>query len=423
MIGKALAQLWRAVRSRTVLVKSLKDEGAVALFGGTESAAGELVTADTMLSLSAVWAAVSLLSRTQASLPLFVYERTGPESRQKATAHPLHALLHEAPNEEMTAYTFRQVMQANVLLWGNSYAIIERDRAGRPLALVPQHPSRVMLQRDDAGRLVYIVLIEGGGQRAYPAENVLHFRGLSVDGLTGLSPVAYARETLGLAIGAEKFAARYFGNGARPCGLLVPPRPLSAEAARELQEAWRAWYGSENAHRLAVVQPGTTWIPLTMPLEDAQFLETRRFSVTEIARWFGVPPHMIGDLERATFSNIEHQGIEYVVYSLRPHLVSVEQELMHKLLSPAERGQYFIEHVVDGLLRGDITTRYNAYATAISHGFRCPDEVRALENLNPIPDGSGKVFTRPVNVAPVSANGDATDGETDGTGDGDSGAD
>ncbi len=417
-----LLRLWTGVRSRMGLVKNLADEGAIRVFGGAESAAGELVTADAMLALSAVWAAVSLLSRSQASLPLFVYERTGADSRERAVAHPLHDLLHTAPNAEMTAYAFRQAVQANVLTWGNGYAVIERDGGDRPVALVPQHPSAVSLRRAETGELEYTVRDSDGQMRAYRPDDILHFRGLSVDGLTGLSPVAYARETIGLAMGAEKFAARYFGNGVRPSGILVPPRPLSAEASRELQESWRALYGSANAHRLAVVQPGTEWIPLTMPLEDAQFLETRKFSVTEIARWFGVPPHMLSDMEHATFSNIEHQGIEFVVYSLRPWLVSWEQELARKLLTADERRRYFVEHVVDGLLRGDITTRYNAYATAISHGFRCPDEVRALENLNPIPDGSGQVFTRPVNVAPVSADSDATEGGDDGAGEGDGAA-
>lgn len=421
-MNRAVQRLLGALRSRLRLVGTLREEGIVEVFGGSGTASGEVVTPDVALSISAVWAAVSLLSRTQASLPLFVYERTADDARRRVTKHPLHTLLHSRPNPEMTSFTFRQTLQAHALAWGNGFAVVARDGAARPVALWPQHPSRVVVRRDDAGELLYIVTTPSGAQTTYSPEDVIHIKGLSLDGVVGLSVVTFARETLGLALGAEKFAARYFGNGARPSGMLVPPRPLSAGAARELRDSWRAWYGGENAHRLAVVPPGTTWIPLTMPFEDAQFLETRKFGVAEIARWFGVPPHLLGDLDRATFSNIEHQSLEYVVYSLQPWLVNWEQELERKLLRADERDRMFVEHVVDGLLRGDIQTRYNAYATAISHGFRCPDEVRALENLNPIPDGSGKVFTRPVNVAPVAAGGrdgraEAAKAESEGSGD------
>jgi len=384
-------------------------ETAVA-FGGTDTASGEQVSPETALTFSAVYAAVNLLSRSVASLPLWVYRRFGETGRQRDSAHPLHRLLHDAPNPDMTAFSFREAMQAHVLTWGNAFALIGRNQAGRVVSLTPIHPARVSMGRDDAG--VYTYRIDGGPDVIH-ADDMLHLKALSRDGLFGMSPVALARESIAAGIACEKFGARFFGNQARPSGVLKYPRSLTPEQIERIRKSWSAAYGQEGSHGTAILEMGMEWQPFTIPPDDAQFLQTRQFTVTEIARWFGVPPHMIGDLSRATFSNIEHQGIEFVTYSLMPWLVNWEQELARKLLSAAEREDYFIEHSPEALLRGDVTSRYAAYQTALLNGFLSIDEVRAKENLNPLPDGAGQGYHRPANLVRVGDDDDEADDDTE----------
>lgn len=372
------------------------------IFDGNKAASGVSVNEKTALTSTAVFSAVDILSRTLASLPLPVYRRLQGGGKEKATDHPLYEILHDLSNPEMTSFEFRQALMGHLALWGNAYAEIERNNAGQIIALWPLRPDRMTVKRDSKG-LLYIYQMPDGGQVGLRQSNIMHIRGLSSDGIIGYSPIRMAREAIGLALATEEFGARFFGNGSNPGGVLQHPGKLSEEAARRLKKSWEEMHqGLSQSHRVAILEEGMTWQQVGIPPEDAQFLETRKFQVTEIARIFHVPPHMLGDLERSTFSNIEHQGIEFVVHTMRPWLVCWEQAIKRDLFMPAERQIYFAEFLVDGLLRGDIQSRYQAYAIGRQNGWLSADDIRELENMNPLPDGQGKVYLVPLNMVPAN---------------------
>ena len=367
--------------------------------GARKSASGIAVSETTALQYSAVYAAVRLLSESVASLPLVTYERL-ERGKQRSVSHPAHQLLDVAPNREMTAYTFRETLMGHICTWGNAYAEIVRDGAGRPLELLPITPDRVRVERDESGTVRYLV----DEQVTLDSDSVLHIAGLGFDGIIGYSPIRLARECIGLGMAAERFGASFFDNAARPAGVLQHPGRLSQEAATRLRESWRGTYeGSLSTGKTAILEEGMSWQSLGIPPDDAQYLETRKFQIAEIARWYGVPPSMIGDLERATFSNIEHQAISYVTHSLRPWLVRWETELRRKLFAADE--VFFPEFLVEGLLRGDTKTRYDGYKIARESGWLSVNEIRTLENLNPV-DG-GDSYIQPLNMGTMGAGDDA----------------
>lgn len=369
--------------------------------GARPTNSGVQVNEETALRSSAVFAAVRVLSESVASLPLIVYRRLG-RGKERASDHPLYTILHDRANEEMTAFTFREVMMQHLLLWGNAYAEIEYDNAGRVRGLWPLRPDKTWPEREErTKKLVYRVILPDGQGVTLPAERVLHIPAFAADGIVGRSPIRLAREAIGLALAAEEFGARFFGQGATLGGVLEHPGQLSEEALKRLRESFENMHqGLSRAHRIAILEEGMSYKQIGIPPEDAQFLETRKFQVTEIARIFRVPPHMIGDLERATFSNIEHQSIEFVVHSLRPWLVRWEQAINWKLFTPSERQQFFAEFLVDGLLRGDIRSRYEAYAIGRQWGWLSANDVRELENLNPVEGGD--VYLSPMNMVPAT---------------------
>lgn len=377
----------------------------VAAMSGSTSTTGRTVTPQASVSSTAVWAAVRIISESIATLPLRVYERTGA-GRTVATKHPLYPLLHDRPNVRQTAVEFREQQLASLLLWGNSYAYIERWPSGRPRYLWPLRADRVTVkvdvttQSDPLPGLVYVVQTQDGSQVVYPADDVLHVRGLSSDGMLGLSPIQVHRDAVGLEMAEREFAARFFGNNGRPGGVLKVQGRLSNDAAQRLKASWEtAHRGLDNAHRVAVLEEGIEWQGMGMPLADAQFVEQRRFSIEEIARIFRVPLHLMGDLQRATFSNIEHQGIEFVVHTIRPWVVRLEQAY-NTLLYPSERSSLYVEHVVDALLRGDLKARYDAYAVGRQWGWLSVNEIRALENLNGV-GVDGDQLIQPLNFGPI----------------------
>jgi HK97 family phage portal protein len=381
-----------------------RDPVLAAWFGGAETAAGITVDETTALNCSAIWAAVRVLSETIGALPLLLYRRLPEGGKVRAPEHPAYRLARDEPNPEMTAIVCKETLQAHVLLWGNLYAEIERDGAGRPVALWPLPPNRVTPDRDEGGELIYVLTRNTGGQITFRSENVLHIPGLGFDGLTGYSVVTMARESFGLGLATERYGAGFFGSGSLPGGVLEHPGALTKEAKRNLRESWEEMHqGAKRAHRIAILEEGMKFHALGIPPEDAQFLETRKFQVTEVARWFNIPPHMLRDLERATFSNVEQQALDFLTYSLTPWLVRWEQEFKRKLLTAADRDTFFFEHLVDALLRGDTLTRYQAHKIALDSGFKNIDEVREIENLNPLPAGQGKVYRVPLNTAPVGA--------------------
>ena len=351
-------------------------------FGGTAS--GKTVNERTAMQTTAVYACVRILAETIASLPLNVYRSTD-NGKEKAIDHQLYYLLHDEPNPEMTSFVFRETLMSHLLLWGNAYAQIIRDGRGKVLALYPLLPDRMMVDRTTEGQLYYEYRKDTGYVILRP-EDILHIPGLGFDGLVGYSPIAMAKDAIGMAIATEEYGGKFFANGASPGGVLEHPGVVKDPA--RIRESWNAVYqGSGNAHRIAVLEEGMKFQSIGIPPEQAQFLETRKFQTEEICRIFRVPPHLVANLDKATFSNIEHQSISFVVHTIRPWLVRLEQGMNKALLSPSEKGRYFVGFVVDGLLRGDYASRMQGYAIGIQNGFLSPNDVRTLENMNTIEHG------------------------------------
>ena len=363
-----------------------------------KSMSGVTVTPDTAITNMAVYAAIRIIAESIASLPFVVYEREPNGGKHKSAGHPMYRLLHDSPNREQTAFSFRETMSGHVLTHGNAIAEIERDQAGRPIALWPLRPDRFEMERVD-GRLKYIYRSPNGFDKTLDSFNVLHIAGLGFDGLQGYSPIRLAREAIGLNLAAETFGNSFFGNAARPSGVLQHPGHLTEEGAQRLRKSWgEVMSGAQSAGKTAILEEGMAWTTIGIPNDDAQWLQTRQFGIQEIARLYRVPPHMLSDLSRATFTNIEHQGLEFVVHTLRPWLVRWEQECNRKLFR-ADSGS-FCEFIVDGLLRGDVVSRFNAYKIGRDGGWFSINDIRQKENLNPIGAG-GDTYIMPMNMAPV----------------------
>ena len=359
---------------------------APSFFFGT-SGAGKFVTAQTAIQLSTVYACVRVISETVASLPLSVFEVRGDGSR-KAMEHPLYRLLHDEPNTEMTSFVLREVMLAHLLLWGNSYCQIIRTGRNKITGLYPLLPDKMTVDRDKKGILTYNYMTATGESVILSPEEVLHIPGLGFDGIMGYSPIALEKNAIGLGIASEEYGSKFFTNGARPAGILTHPNTVKNPKA--LRESWNAAYGgSVNANRVAILEEGMKFEPMSIPNNEAQFLETRKFQVDEICRIFRVPPHLVGDLEHATFSNIEHQSIDFAVHTIRPWLVRIEQAMNRALFTDQEKGRFYVQFNIDGLMRGDYKSRMEGYAIGINNGFMSPNDIRALENLNPIPAAEG----------------------------------
>ena len=349
------------------------------LFGGTTS--GKAVNERTAMQTSAVYACVRILAESVAGLPLHVYERTANGSKSTKPSHPLYRLLHDEPNREMTSFVFRETLMSHLLLWGNAYAQIIRDGRGFPIALYPLLPDRMAVDRNESGELVYTYQSDKG-QVKLRRENVLHIPGLGFDGLIGYSPIAMAKNAVGLALATEDYGATFFANGANPGGVLEHPGVIKPEQADRLRESWQSQFGGANAHKVAVLEEGLKFHQMSIPPEQAQFLETRKFQINEIARIFRVPPHMVGDLEKSSFTNIEQQSLEFVKYTLDPWVVRWEQSLQQALILPSEKATIFIKFNLDGLLRGDYQSRMQGYSTGIQNGFMSVNDVRGLEDMN-----------------------------------------
>ncbi len=333
------------------------------------------------MRVSTVYACVRVLAESVASLPLHVYGRTKGGGKYRAISHPLYEILHSAPNAEMTSFDLRELLMGSLCLTGNAYHRIYRTRGGQIGELVPIPADTVVVDRAKSGSLVYAV----DGDKTLRQSQVWRIPGMGGDGIVGYSPITLAREAIGLALATEQHGATLFGNGAHPGGILETDGVLRDQGAIDrLRSQFERSYSGRNANRPLVLERGLKWRQISMSSDDAQFLETRKFQRTEICSIFRVPPHMIGDLERATFSNIEHQSLEFVMHTLRPWLVRIEQSITRDLISPDERGMIFAEFDVRGLLRGDIKSRYDAYNLAIRTGWMSRNEARKLENLNPV---------------------------------------
>ena len=379
---------------------------------GASTGAGVSVSEESSLRYSAVFACVRVLSETVAQLPLHVYQRL-PQGKERASNYPLYRLLHDEPNPLMTSFEFREALQGHLALWGNAYCEIEYNGAGRVVALWPLRPDMMQeVRRNADDTLSYLYQLPDGKQVLLPGWQVWHIRGLSPDGITGYSPIGLARQAIGLGLAAEEFGARFFGNDARPGGVLQHPGVLGDDAAQRLARSWESRHGGlARSHRVAILEEGMTYQQIGVPPEDAQFLETRKFQRSEIAGLFRVPPHLIGDLERATFSNIEHQSIQFVEYTMMPWLVRWEQAINLRLIPPKEQKKYYAEFLVDGLKRGDLGSRYTAYAVARQNGWMSANDIRELENMNPV-DG-GDVYLVPLNMVPANMVGEPSEPDAD----------
>ena len=343
------------------------------------------------MQMTAVYSCVRILAEAVAGLPLHLYKYTDSGGKEKALSHPLYFLLHDEPNPEMSSFVFRETLMSHLLLWGNAYAQIIRNGKGEVLALYPLMPNRMRVDRDSKGNLYYSYTryqdeaptMNGLTVTLNPSD-VLHIPGLGFDGLVGYSPIAMAKNAIGLAMATEEYGAKFFANGAAPGGVLEHPGTI--KDPQKIKDSWNmAYQGSGNAHRVAVLEEGMKYQPIGISPEQAQFLETRKFQINEIARIFRVPPHMVGDLEKSSFSNIGQQSLEFVKYTLDPWVIRWEQAISRSLLRGTEKRQYFSKFNVDGLLRGDYVSRMNGYATARQNGWMSANDIRELENLDRIP--------------------------------------
>ena len=381
-------------QARDKPVDKAADAGYTFLFGRTTS--GKPVNETTAMQTTAVYACVRILSETIASLPLHVYQYIDGGGKEMVPDHPLYHVLHDEPNDEMTSFVFRETLMSHLLIWGNAYAQIIRDGAGRVLALYPLLPNRMDVQRNDRGEIYYVYSrssdenpnFKGYGDIKLKKEDVLHIPGLGFDGLIGYSPIAMAKNAVGMTLACEEYGASFFANGANPGGVLEHPGVLKDPA--KVRESWNSVYrGSNNAHKIAVLEEGMKYQQIGIPPEEAQFLETRKFQINEIARLYRIPPHMVGDLEKSSFSNIEQQSLEFVKYTLDPWVIRWEQSLQRALLLPGEKAKYFIKLNVDGLLRGDYASRMSGYATGRQNGWFSTNDIREMENMNPLSDEEG----------------------------------
>lgn len=379
-------------RSGAVSVAHPRDPVLARIFGArSNTAAGVSVTPDNALQLSAVYACVRILSSAIASLPLQMYRRLENQGRTLATTHPLYPVLHHQPNPWQTSFEYREMQVGHLLLRGNAYSRII-STGGNPVAeLIPLHPDRMEPFWAPNGTIAYRYQPEDGPPETLLQDEVHHIRGYSSDGLKGLSPIEMNRESIGLARASEEFGSRFFSNGANLGGVFEHPQALGDKAYDRLKESLKNEFagGPHNAHKTAILEEGMKWTQIGVPPDQAQFLETRKFQVAEIARIFGVPPHMIADMEKSTTwgSGVEELSIGFVVYSLRPWLVRMEQAIYRDLLTTNGKRTFFAEFNVDGLLRGDSQARAEYYSKALGSGgapaWMTQDEVRQLENLNP----------------------------------------
>ena len=363
------------------------------LFG--QSSAGKTVNERTAMQMTAVYACVRILAESIAALPLHVFQQGPDGSRVKAEAFPLFRLLHDEPNPEMTSFIFRETLMTHLLLWGNAYAQILRNGRGEVVALYPLLPGKMRVERDEQGQLYYRYIrndrepptLSGNTVILLP-ESVLHIPGLGFDGLVGYSPISMTKNAIGLAMAAEEYGSKFFANGAAPAGVLEHPNVV--KDVSKLRESWNsAFGGSANAGKIAILEEGMRFSPISMSPQDSQLIETRKYQLGEIARIFRIPPHMVGDLDKSSFNNIEQQGLEFVKYTLDPWVVRWESALTKALLSREEKKKYEIRFNVDGLLRGDYKSRMEGYAVGINNGFMCPNDVRRLEGFDLIPAEKG----------------------------------
>jgi HK97 family phage portal protein len=373
------------------------------------SSAGKNVNERSAMQMTAVYSCVRILAEAVAGLPLHLYRYKEDGGKERAIDNNLYHLLHDEPNKEMSSFIFRETLTTHLLLWGNAYAQIIRNGKGEVVALYPLMPNKMQVDRDENGELCYIYTrssdeaktMEGVTVYLTPRD-VLHIPGLGFDGLVGYSPIAMAKNAIGLAIATEEYGAKFFANGAAPSGVLEHPGTIKDPS--RLRENWNSTFGgSANSGKVAVLEEGMKYTPISISPEQAQFLETRKFQIDEIARIFRVPPHMVGDLEKSSFSNIEQQSLEFVKYTLDPWVIRWEQSLSRALLNEDEKRKYFFKFNLEGLLRGDYESRMSGYAVARQNGWMSANDIRELENMDKISaEDGGDLYLINGNMLPLN---------------------
>jgi len=388
---KSLRSLFANTVNKLAGYSLISDSGSWTYTG--ISTTGQNVNQASSMTYSAVWAAVRAISEGVASLPLQVFRRGHDGSRSKANDHPLYRILHDQPNPEMSALTFRETLMGHALVWGNGYAEIVRDKnSGRVQQLWPLDPSQVEPVRDEKGELFY----KYGSVIFLPTE-ILHIKGLSFDGVKGYSVIAQAKNSIGLGMAVEEFGSTFFGQGGKPAGVISVPGKLNSEAIQNMRKSWEDMHATvKNAHRVAILQNGVTYQTIGTPPDDAQWIASRQFQLQEVARWFKIPASKIG-AGAGTYSSLEQDNLAFLQETLRPWLIRWEQEINFKLISSLD--QLYAEHNQDALLRGDTAGRSAFYASALSWGWLSRNDVRALENLPPFEGGDAYMI--PKNMDPA----------------------
>lgn len=360
------------------------------------SESGQVVTEKSSMQISAIYACVRILSEAVASLPLGLYMTDEKGLKTRAVDDPLYRLVHDEPNPEMSSFNFRETMMIHLLLWGNAYAQIQKNGKGEITALYPLMPDRMKVDRDEKRNLYYEYQVEQGDAPSIKAasvirfrpEQILHIAGLGFDGLIGYSPVAMAKNVIGMTQSCEEYGSKFFKNGAYPGGVLEHPGTL--EDPEKVRDSWnRAFGGASNAGKVAVLEEGMKYQPISFSPEQSQLSQTREYQLNEIARIFRIPPHMLGDLTKASYASIEQQSIEFVKYTLNPWLVRWEQAMSRRLLDEDKKGRYYFKFNVDGLLRGDYNSRMSGYAIGRQNGWLSANDIRKLEDMDMIPAEEG----------------------------------
>jgi HK97 family phage portal protein len=394
---RGVSDPWHWIVSRAVL--------------NNKSSAGVNVSADNALNVSVVYACVKRLSETLASLPLMLYERVG-DGKQPAVNHPLYSVLHESPNDYMTSFELRELIVTHINLRGNAFCVKSMNNRGIIESLIPLNPANMSVSRSN-GLLVYEYTYEDGRTETFAPDRIWHLKNLPIsclqngappEGILGVSPISLARESIGLSLAADEYGSRYFANNATVGMNLSFPGKLSENAKKFLKESLAEYAKSENRFKSIITEEGGKIDPLSITNEDSQFLESRQFQIEEIARIFGVPPVLIGHpTNTMTYASAEQLFLSFATFTIAPWCKRLEQSMNKYLLSDAEQKRYFFEHVMAGLLRGDTASRFQAYSVARQWGWMNVDEIRALENMNPLPDEKGQVYLQPMNMTEAGA--------------------
>lgn len=393
IFNKAINWLVKSVAGRVTTIQSAA--------GGNDSYSGEIVNQQTAMQIATVWACIRLISETIATLPMIMYERDAKGGRKVAGEHWLYRLLHDQPNANMTAVEFWECVVAQICLWGNAF-VLKSYIGNRIVSLDPLKPSLMKVKTDVNGDLYY-EYTTASGIKTYTEKEIWHVKGFGVDGLVGLSPVSYARNSIGATIATDRASGKIFANGMRAGGALTMSSVLNPEQRKQIRESMAEnLAGTANTGKLMVLEGGATYQTLSMNPDDVQMLQTRAFQVEEICRWFRVPPFMVGHSEKSTSwgTGLEQQMIGFLTFALRPYLTRLEQGIKKSLLPPPERLKFFGEFSIEGLMRADSQGRAALYASGGQNGWLTRNEMRELENRPPLAGGDD--LTVQSNLMPIS---------------------